>query len=142
MLFCGGTVQCIVKGEEVAPVQENCGGKGMMRAKAHRLPVLRPKPTWRLSSSASRDLMVLCAISRSLLRRSRSAINCTIRQNGQGKYWSVHTCCSHCLNRASSALTCSVNFFLSCSSSSLNLGLSSFLTFGSPNFLVSICCCR
>jgi hypothetical protein len=50
----------------------------------------------------------------------------------------IRTCCSHCLNLASSDLTCSVNFFLSSSSSSLNFGLSSFFTFGSPNLRVSI----
>ena len=52
------------------------------------------------------------------------------------------TCCSHCLNLASSLLTCSVKRLRRVSSSSLNLGLSDFFTRGSPNFLVSICCWR
>jgi hypothetical protein len=52
------------------------------------------------------------------------------------------TCCSHCLNRDSSALTCSVNRLRSCSSSSWNLGLLNFLTLRSPYLRVSICCWR
>ncbi len=81
--------------------------------------------------------MLECASSRSLLSLSRSAMSCQRQYLQEARSRYRLTCCSHCLNRASSSLTWSVNRFRSASSSSLNWGLSTLRILGSPNLRVS-----